>query len=108
MSQRRHDDGSHLPAAKNVLEPKRVLVPGRNTEPLLLDSREVSELLGIGRTKVFEMMARAELPVVRIGRCVRVPRVALARWLEDNTQLRGSATPNRTGRTALIGLSLDR
>jgi excisionase family DNA binding protein len=52
---------------------------------LLLDSREVSRVLGIGRTKAFEMMARAELPVVRIGRCVRVPRDALAAWIRDKT-----------------------
>jgi len=54
-------------------------------DKLLLDSREVSRLLGIGRTKAFEMMARAELPVVRIGRCVRVPRRALADWISDRT-----------------------
>ena len=54
------------------------------TEPWLLDSREVARLLGIGRTKTFQLMARAELPVIRIGRCVRVPRSALADWLEKN------------------------
>jgi len=55
------------------------------SETLLLDSREVSRLLGVGRTKAFEMMARAELPVVRIGRCVRVPRGALADWISIRT-----------------------
>lgn len=53
--------------------------------PWLLDSREVSRVLGIGRTKVFQMMARAELPVVRVGRCVRVPRGALHAWIKDRT-----------------------
>ncbi len=51
----------------------------------LLDSREVSQLLGIGRTKVFQMMARAELPVVHLGRCVRVPRQALEEWVQNQT-----------------------
>ena len=65
-------------------------ISGSNPVPppsgiLLLDSREVSRLLGIGRTKAFEMMARAELPVVRIGRCVRVPHEALAAWIRDKT-----------------------
>ena len=49
--------------------------------PWLLDSREVARLLGISRTKTFQMMARAELPAVRIGRCVRVPREALHQWV---------------------------
>jgi excisionase family DNA binding protein len=51
----------------------------------LLDSRDVSRILGLGRTKVFAMMARAELPVVRIGRLVRVPRSALMAWIESET-----------------------
>jgi excisionase family DNA binding protein len=50
-------------------------------QPWLLDSRAVSRLLGISRTKTFQMMARAELPTVRIGRCVRVPREALLHWV---------------------------
>jgi excisionase family DNA binding protein len=50
-------------------------------EPWLLDSREVARLLGIGRTKAFQMMASAELPTVRIGRCVRVSREALLHWV---------------------------
>lgn len=56
-------------------------------EPWLLDSREVSRLLGIGRTKTFQMMASNELPVVRIGRCIRVPRAELNAWIRDQTNL---------------------
>jgi excisionase family DNA binding protein len=52
-------------------------------DPLLIDSREVAHLLGIGRTTAFTMMARDELPVVRIGRCVRVSRDALVQWVVD-------------------------
>src|SRR6266849_3455220 len=72
----RRGRGSGEPASQPVPPP---------SETLLLDSREVSRLLGIGRTKAFEMMARAELPVVRIGRCVRVPRGALADWISIRT-----------------------
>jgi len=43
----------------------------------LLDALEVAELLGIGRTKTYELIARGELPVLRVGRCVRVPRSGL-------------------------------
>lgn len=49
--------------------------------PLLVDSREVARLLGIGRTKAFELMARDEIPVVRLGRCIRVSREALEIWI---------------------------
>lgn len=53
--------------------------------PWLLDSRQVAALLGIGRTKAFELMARNQLPVVRIGRCVRVPSKELEAWIAEET-----------------------
>ena len=62
-------------------------VAALSEQKVLLDSRDVSRLLGLGRTKVFEMMARSELPVIRIGRCVRVPRDALMDWISNETRL---------------------
>ena len=62
--------------------------------PLLVDSREVARLLGIGRTKAFELMARDEIPVVRIGRCVRASRAALEVWIAERVAPR-SADPGR-------------
>jgi excisionase family DNA binding protein len=55
-------------------------------EPLLLRAGEVAKLLGLGRSKVFAMLAAGELPVMRIGRSVRVPRAALERWVAERTQ----------------------
>jgi excisionase family DNA binding protein len=66
-------------------------------EPLLLRAGEVAKLLGLGRSKVFAMLAVGELPVIRIGRSVRVPRAALEDWIADQTQhasgRRGDAGP---------------
>lgn len=70
------------------------------SKAMLLDSREVAELLGLGRTKVFQMMARSELPVIRLGRCVRVPRAALEEWVRGRT---GKAVPQQR---AVIGPDL--
>ena len=55
-------------------------------EPLLLKAGEVVKLLGLGRSKVFAMLAVGELPVIRIGRSVRVPRAALEGWIGEHTQ----------------------
>lgn len=55
-------------------------------EPLLLRAGEVARMLGLGRSKVFAMLAAGELPAVRFGRSVRVPRLALERWVEERTQ----------------------
>jgi len=60
--------------------------PQVDADPWLLDSREVARLLGVGRTKAFQLMARGEVPVVRVDRCVRVPRQALSDWIKSRTQ----------------------
>jgi excisionase family DNA binding protein len=54
-------------------------------EPLLLKATDAGKLLGLGRSKVFAMVAAGELPVIRIGRSVRIPRQALERWIRDQT-----------------------
>jgi len=54
-------------------------------EPLLLRAGDVAKLLRLGRSKVFAMLTAGELPVVRIGRSVRVPRAALERWIDERT-----------------------
>ena len=52
-------------------------------ETLLLRPAEAAELLGLCRSKVYAMLAAGELPVVRIGRSVRVPREALHDWVNS-------------------------
>lgn len=61
-------------------------------QPWLLDSRDVARLLGIGRTKTFQLMMSGELPTIRLGRCVRVPAAALQSWIESRTHLPSDAT----------------
>ena len=61
------------------------VVPAVHAGPLLLEAVEVARLLCIGRTKVYELIARRSIPTVRVGRCVRVPASGLARWIDANT-----------------------
>ncbi|HEY1243246.1 MAG TPA: helix-turn-helix domain-containing protein [Hyphomicrobiaceae bacterium] len=42
---------------------------------------EAGRLLGVGRNAAYEAAARGEIPTIRIGRMLRVPRAALARML---------------------------
>ena len=79
VSQWRRGGGAGGPAAHPVPPPERQSpIAG---EPLLIESRDVARLLGIGRTKTFQMMASGELPTIRIGRCVRVPLAGLTEWI---------------------------
>jgi excisionase family DNA binding protein len=50
---------------------------------LLLSVPEVAKALGLGRTKVYELIACEGLPVVRFGRAVRVSAASLQRWIEQ-------------------------
>lgn len=53
------------------------------SERLLYRVEEVAEMLGLGRSKTYQLVASGELPSVRLGRCVRVPVQALRRWIES-------------------------
>ena len=53
--------------------------------PLLLRAEEAAKLLSLGRSTVFQMLATGELPAVRVGRAVRVPRAALEQWVRERS-----------------------
>ncbi len=53
------------------------------TQRLLLRIPEVAEALGLGRTKIYELIAAGAFPTIRVGRAVRVPLTALQKWVEE-------------------------
>jgi len=61
-------------------------------ERMLLKPIEAAELLGIGRTRMYEMLACGEIPSIRIGRSVRVPVGALQRWVDERQTSPEAAT----------------
>jgi excisionase family DNA binding protein len=52
-------------------------IPQNTDERLVYTVSEAGELLGISRAFAYELVARGELPVVRLGRRCLVPKVAL-------------------------------
>ena len=56
------------------------------TQPLLLSIPDVATTLGLGRSKVYELIAKEGLPVVRFGRSVRVSAASLQKWVEQREQ----------------------
>ena len=54
--------------------------------PLLLDAEEVGRLLSISRVKVLDLAARGEIPSIRVGRSVRIPRDQLVDWIDRCTE----------------------
>ena len=52
---------------------------------LLLRPVEAADAIGIGRSKVYEMLASGELPSIRVGASVRVPVDALRAWIAQQS-----------------------
>src|SRR5215211_2994497 len=56
-----------------------------NAEREWINMKELQDLLGIGHTKAYSLIASGEIPSVRIGRIIRINRRDLDRWLERQT-----------------------
>jgi excisionase family DNA binding protein len=54
--------------------------------PVLITVEEAARLLRISRGKAYGMAASGELPVVRMGRSVRVRRDRLDAWLDARSE----------------------
>jgi len=49
---------------------------------LLLTPEQAAECLGIGRSKLYELIAAGVLETVNIGKCRRIPAAALDEFVE--------------------------
>jgi excisionase family DNA binding protein len=54
------------------------------SEHRFISPQELQELLGCGRTFIYELLARGELPSYKIGKLRRIKLSDLELWLEDN------------------------
>ena len=57
-----------------------------NDDKLVLTIEEAARLLKIGRSCAYEAARRGELPILRMGRRMLVPKAALERLLEGKTE----------------------
>ncbi len=65
--------------------------------PVLLKVSEVAAILRVSRNLVYELIAEGELPVIRLGRVIRVPRDALERWIEREVDSAVAAEGDHSG-----------
>lgn len=56
-----------------------------NDPPLVLPVADVAHLLQVSDSAVYALVASGELPSLRVGRSVRVPRAALEEWITAHT-----------------------
>jgi excisionase family DNA binding protein len=55
-------------------------------EKFLLRPDEAAHALGVGRSKLYTLIAAGSLPSIRVGHSVRVPVGALREWIEQQAQ----------------------
>ena len=53
------------------------------TDPVLLTPREAANALGIGRSKLYELLQTGVLESVHIGACRRIPTEAVVSLVES-------------------------
>jgi excisionase family DNA binding protein len=61
-------------------------------EKLLLRPDEAATSLGVGRSRIYQLLADGVIPAIRVGRSVRVPAHALRAWIADRQRV---ARPSR-------------
>ncbi|MBS3937514.1 MAG: helix-turn-helix domain-containing protein, partial [Peptococcaceae bacterium] len=50
---------------------------------------EAARHLGLKKSKVYDMAKRGEIPTIRFGRYVRIPRQALEKWVDAQIRRKG-------------------
>ena len=53
----------------------------------LMTVQEAARVLRIGRNTCYELIRRGQLPHIRLGRLIRVPRHALMLWLGEDASI---------------------
>ncbi len=53
-----------------------------NVEPLLVGIEDAARIIGLGRSKTYELIREGTIPVLHIGRSVRVPLEELRRYVQ--------------------------
>lgn len=52
------------------------------TEKLTLNVEEMGELLGVSRQTAYNLIHRADFPVLRIGKRILIPKKQLEAWMD--------------------------
>jgi excisionase family DNA binding protein len=55
---------------------------GRKPMPIIVRVREASRLTGIGRSKLYELIAAGEIEIVKVGTITLIPVASLKRFLQ--------------------------
>ncbi len=57
-----------------------------SSTPLLLTIAQVATILNLGRTKVYELIDKENLPIHKFGRATRISPTELQQWLQERNE----------------------
>lgn len=69
-----------------------------DTRKLTLTVEEAGQLLGIGRASAYEAARTGQIPTIRVGRRLIVPKAALNRMLGENATSQDGQSPEHPWR----------
>ena len=86
-----HEHNDALEEAVAVIEWQEYHIERRDVGPVIerpaqrltMTVEEAAEVLGISRATAYDAVSRGEIPCIRIGRRILIPKVALERLLES-------------------------
>jgi excisionase family DNA binding protein len=52
----------------------------------MLDAKDIARMFHVSLPRAYAMLASGELPVIKIGRSVRVPRRKLESWIDEKVE----------------------
>ena len=54
--------------------------------PLLLNVKQLAELLGVSDSSVYELIEEEDFPSLRIGKRIVIPKEELRKWITSHTK----------------------
>lgn len=68
------------------------------SEALTIRVPAAAQMLGIGKTKLYELITAREIDVIKVGRATLIVVRSLERFIERQSAAAGPALPQRRGR----------
>ena len=60
---------------------------------LTLTVKETAAALGVSENKVYDLVHQQQIPFIRLGRLIKIPRHGLEVWLESQSRVPGAPAP---------------